>query len=243
MDERESARAEINDSRERMKDIAAQLARRADPTYVKERAKEVAVDKSIELKDRIIDSPLAWGIMGGLATAGIAAVVRNQQSKRADMPYDYEGLEGEEGGLGGKVQEAKGQLGQRLQETKSQLGDKVGAVREQAGHLKDQARHRVSELREHMPSAHEMKDKARQVGARARGYASEEPLVTALGALAIGAALGFLLPLTSQERRALGPAREQVSEKLGALSHEVSDKVQAKVDEVREKIAGDSPTV
>jgi cobalamin biosynthesis protein CobD/CbiB len=81
MDERQSARAEIDDSRERMKDIAAQLARRAQPEYVKQRAREAAVEKSMELKDRIIDSPLALGIIGGLATAGIAKVLLNQQAR------------------------------------------------------------------------------------------------------------------------------------------------------------------
>ena len=39
MDEREGARAEIIDSRERIKEIASQLAERAKPTYMKERAK------------------------------------------------------------------------------------------------------------------------------------------------------------------------------------------------------------
>ena len=84
-----------------------------------------------------------------------------------------------------------------------------------------------------------MKDKAQQATARARDYAGEEPLITALGSLAIGAAVGFLLPLTQSERRVLAPAREQVGAKLESLTSEVGDEVQARVEELREKIAGE----
>lgn len=243
MDERQSARAEIDDSRERMKDIAAQLARRAEPTYVKQRAKEAAVEKSMELKNRIIDSPLALGIIGGLTTAGIARIVLNRQHARSsfassqtaydetrynETPYD----DGSGLNLGEKAHEMKSQVSEKVSE-------KMGAAREQAGHLKDQAMHQVDLLRERLPSAHDVKDKAQQITARARGYAGDEPLITALGALAIGAALGFLLPLSQPERRLLAPAREQVGARLESLSHEVTDKVQEKVDTLHEKIVGE----
>lgn len=227
MDERQSARAEIDDSRERMKDIAAQLTHRAEPSYIKQQAKNAAVEKSMELKDRIIDSPWALGVIGGLATAGIAKLVLDQRARRYSAPSEapYYGEES--------------RLGEKAQELKAQVGEKVGAVKEQAGHLKEQAMHQVDALRGHLPSAHDMKDKAQQVTARARDYAGEEPLITALGALAIGAALGFLLPLSQPERRLLAPAREQVGARLESLSSEVTDKVQAKVDDLHEKIVGD----
>ena len=48
MDEREIARAEIDHSRERMKDIAIELVNRAKPAYVKQKAKEAAVHKTVE---------------------------------------------------------------------------------------------------------------------------------------------------------------------------------------------------
>lgn len=243
MDERQSARAEIDDSRERMKDIATELAHRAGPKYVKQRAKEAAVEKSMELKNSIIDSPLALGIIGGIATAGIAKVVlgriAHSRSAPSETPYYSETAEygetpgyGSEPGFGEKAQELKSQVGEKI-------GEKVGAVREQATHLKEQAMHQVGMLREHLPSAHDVKDRAQQVTARARGYAGDEPLITALGALAIGAALGFLLPLSQPERRLLAPAREQVGAKLESFSHEMTDKVQAKVDDLHEKIVGE----
>jgi ElaB/YqjD/DUF883 family membrane-anchored ribosome-binding protein len=226
MDERQSARAEIDDSRERMKNIAAQLARRAEPNYVKQKAKEVAVEKSMELKDRIIGSPVALGIIGGLATAVVARAVLGQQQSRGTYARGPMGYESDE-------------LGEKAREAKTLVSEKVEAVKEQAGQLKEKAMQQVEALRERIPPAEEVKDKAQQVVARARDYASEEPLITALGALAIGAAFGFLLPLTQRERRLLAPAREQVGAKLESLGNQVTEKVQSKVDDLREKISGE----
>jgi len=219
-----------------MKDIAAQLARKADPNYIKQRAKEAAVEKSMELKDRIIGSPFALGIIGGLATATIAKWLLNPPEARGNYYGQRERA----------FDSNEGRLADKAQEVKAQVGEKVEAVKEQAGYLKDRAMQRVEALRDRVPSADEVKDKAQQLTARARDYASEEPLITALGALAIGAAFGFLLPLSHPERRLLAPAREKVGAKLDSFGNEMTDKVQAKVDELHEKIAGeqgrDSPT-
>lgn len=210
MDERESARAEIHDSRERIKEIAGQLAQRAKPTYMKERAKEAAVQKSVELKDRIAGSPVALGIIGGIATAGIAKLLMRSRQPDGDTR----------------------QLGPDMP---GRLATDGAEQPKDGGGLKDRAKEQVDRLREHIPSGAEVKAKARDLTARA----GEEPLVTALGALAIGAALGLLLPLSQRERRVLEPAREQIGDKLESLSSQVGDKVQETVGQLEEKIAGD----
>jgi len=210
-----------------MKDIAAQLRRRVEPEYVKQRAKEAAVEKSMELKDRIIDSPIALGVIGGLATAAIARVMLNERDRRMTVRQQL------------AYERDERRLGEKAQEVKARVGEKVEAVKERAAELKDEAMERVESLRERIPSADEVKDKAQQLGTRAREYASEEPLITALGALAIGAAFGFLLPLSEPERRLLAPARERGGTKLESLSNEVTDKVQAKVDDLHDKIVNE----
>lgn len=220
MDERESARAEINDSRERIKDIAAQLAQRAKPSYMKERAKEAAVQKSVEIKDRIAGSPVALGIIGGIATAGIAKLLSHPRDRNGNGHVGYQ-LASDTSARSEVPDPAAPGKGQQLEE--------------KAGDLKDRAKEQVDKLREHIPTGAEVKSKARELTARA----AEEPLVTALGALAIGAALGLLLPLTQRERRVLQPAREQISDKLESLTSQVGDKVEEKVGELEEKIVGD----
>lgn len=222
MDERESARAEINDSRERIKDIAAQLAQRAKPSYMKERAKEAAVQKSVEIKDRIAGSPVALGIIGGIATAGIAKLLSHPRERNGNgngqmsyqlTPETSAQTEGPDAAKPGKGE---------------QLKEKMGA-------LTDKAKDQIDKVRDHIPTGAEVKTKAKELTARA----GEQPLITALGALAIGAALGLLLPLTQRERRLLEPARAQISDKLETLTTQVGDKVEEKVGELEEKIAGD----
>jgi hypothetical protein len=220
MDERESARAEINDSRERIKEIATQLAQRAKPSYMKERAKEAAVQKSVEIKDRIAGSPVALGIIGGIATAGIAKLLSHPRDHNGNGQTGYALAPDRSAPIDGRNAEAE--------------PGKVEQLKDKAGELTHKAKEQVDKLREHIPTGAEVKTKARELTARA----AEEPLITALGALAIGAALGLLLPLTQRERRVLKPAREQISDKLESLSTQVGDKVEEKVGELEEKIAG-----
>jgi hypothetical protein len=239
MDERESARAEIDHSRERLKDIASELAHRAKPTYVKQKAKEAAVHKGVELKDRIADSPMALGIISGLATAAIARTVhrrRQHAHEVADQGW-RERQQWRAGEEEADIEAEPVETGGRVEALKERIADKVGDVKHAVGKLKDKGMRGVEGARSHIPSTEDVKAKARDITQRGRRFAADEPLITALGALAVGAALGFLLPLSDRERRALGPTREKVGEKLETLASDMTDKVQAKTDELRDKIA------
>jgi ElaB/YqjD/DUF883 family membrane-anchored ribosome-binding protein len=250
MDERESARAEIDDSRERMKEIAAQLARRAKPSYVKQKAKAAAMEKTVELKDRITSSPIALGLIGGLGTAVIARIVLNRREHRDVFPHrgyrDNYLPQYDAPRYGTATQpdwevstEPDWEISEGTEGRQSRAREKVEGLKSKAGELKEKAMHRVDNLRERIPSGAEVKTKAKEMTRRAGDYAGEEPVITALGALAVGAALGFLLPLTRRERRVLEPAREQVSEKLQSFGSEMSDKFHEKMDALEEKIAGE----
>src|SRR3954469_15790808 len=86
MDETKDTRSEIADSRQRMSEIVKELSQRLTPHEIKERAKEVAVRQTRQWKDRIVDSPLALGILGGLVSAGVARFLR---SRRSEIGFDY----------------------------------------------------------------------------------------------------------------------------------------------------------
>lgn len=228
MDERQDARAEIDDSRERMKDIAAELAQRAKPSHLKQQAKEAVVRTTVKMKDKAMGSPLALGIVGGLVTAGVAKMLLNKRHRySATGQYDEDF----------RVEQADAPA----REPKHQAARAVGAIKHTAKDLKDRAVAQFEGITEHIPSAHDVKEKAGQLLDRANHYAGEEPLVLALGAVAVGAGLGFLIPLTDRERHTLAPLREQVAGKIESMSTEVGDKVQSKVDELREKIVGEPP--
>ncbi|HUQ08442.1 MAG TPA: hypothetical protein VM261_38390 [Kofleriaceae bacterium] len=230
MDERENARAEIGYSRDRMKAIATELVSRTKPTYVKQKAKEAAVQKTIETKNRIVHSPTALGIIGGVATAVIARRVLARQDRKIESRYAETWTEDDlqESGTG------------TVENVKARAHEKLDDMKQAAGDLKDRAVRQVQGVRERIPSRQAMSAKAHDVRMRATDYAQREPLVTALGALALGAALGFLLPVGNRERRMLAPAREQVAQRIDTLTSDVSAKLDDKVDELRDKIAGDT---
>src|SRR3954468_16549318 len=74
--EEHAARHAIRYERDRLKEIAGELRRRATTSYVKDVAKEKAVEKGHEWKERMLDSPIAIGVVGGLTTAAVASLVQ-----------------------------------------------------------------------------------------------------------------------------------------------------------------------
>jgi hypothetical protein len=87
MGERDDARRSIEDARERMSAIAEELARRASPGFMKERAREVAVRKTSEYRERAVSSPGTWSVLGGVlgATAGAVAGKKFREKKEASQ--------------------------------------------------------------------------------------------------------------------------------------------------------------
>lgn len=235
MDERENARAEIGYSRDRMKAIATELVSRTKPEYIKQKAKEAAVQKTVETKNRIVHSPMALGIIGGVATAVIARKVLARHDRDVDSRFAEVWTEDD-------LDHASGKNG-TVENVKARAHEKLDDVKQAAGDLKDRAVRQVQGVRERIPSRQEVSAKARDVRDRATDYATREPLVTALGAIALGAALGFLIPVSNRERRVLGTAREQVAQRIDTLTSDVTAKLDDKVDELRDKIAGDSERV
>jgi hypothetical protein len=73
---------------------------------------------------------------------------------------------------------------------------------------------------------------ARDTGVRTL---EDEPLLVAGIGLAVGAALGALLPLSQRERRTLGPARERVLEHARRVVNESAERVRDGAERVRER--------
>ncbi len=101
-------------------------------------------------------------------------------------------------------------------------GNAVSAkITEGAQELKQKAGDLVAGVREHLPSAAELGRKA-----------DDNPLLIALGGLALGAVAALLLPVTRQERDLLDPVKERASavigtlgEKLGETAHQAQEAI------------------
>lgn len=94
--------------------------------------------------------------------------------------------------------------------------------------LRDRARYGMDRMRH---SAQDMGGRARQGFDH---YFQQHPLTFGLGALAIGFAVGMLLPATRPEERWMGEASERVRERGRETMHRVGEVAKSSFEEARE---------
>lgn len=241
MDERTDAKHAIESSTRHMSDIARELSRRATPAYVSDRAKETALNKTVEWRDQILASPTALGIIGGTIGALIGRSLAKERS--TGTAYAYRSRVVDERGTpyvayasdGGApyiayrddARTSYGGDGRTNGGTVSGLSDAAANVGERAaetaGNVRDRASDALSNVREHLPST---EDIART--------ADENPMMVALGGLALGAVAALLLPVSRKERELLDPMKQRAGEAIGSLG----DKLGESVQEAQQKIEG-----
>lgn len=233
MGERTDAKRSIESSARHMSEIAEELSRRASPRYIGEQAREKALNKTHEWKEEMTTSPTALGLIGGALGAAIGgALARNRRSSAASR----ESRRFAEFGYGDRRFGSSGDVGYRERaiytgDLEYRQGrderDGTGGVGEKiaggAQELKDRAGDLVSGVRERIPSAAELGQKA-----------EDNPMLIALGGIALGAIAALLLPVTRKERELLEPMKQKAGEAIGTMGDKVSDSVQ----QAQEKIAG-----
>jgi ElaB/YqjD/DUF883 family membrane-anchored ribosome-binding protein len=104
--------------------------------------------------------------------------------------------------------------------------DMAGTTMDKASALVSQGKERV------LHNVHDMQDTTGDVAHRLTQLAREQPVLTAALAVAAGAALGALLPMTDAERRYLGPSGARVTQKGRAVAEHVAEATAAKAEEV-----------
>ena len=84
----------------------------------------------------------------------------------------------------------------------------------------------------------QVRDRAQDMSGRAREgfdhYFHQHPLTFGLGAVALGFAVGMLLPATKPEEQWMGDASERVKERGRETMHKVSDVARTSFEEARE---------
>ncbi|HEX7004170.1 MAG TPA: hypothetical protein VF168_08275 [Trueperaceae bacterium] len=94
--------------------------------------------------------------------------------------------------------------------------------------LRDRARQGVDQMRHR---AQDMSGKAREGFDH---YFHQHPLTFGIGAVALGFAIGMLLPATRPEERWMGEASERVKERGRETMHKVGDVARTSFEEARE---------
>lgn len=254
MGERDDARREVEQRRERMSEIAHEVSRRMTPQYAKERAREMARDRMMRVKDSATESSWFAPLLG----AGIGALVAKAVQSRAQDRYGYgerawerdTTFRGDDAGYpyardpywtepagaphGGEPFEARGagSEGGRLSETGAKLSEKASEMKDRAQAATHEVRERLqgatSAVRERLPDREAI-----------RKSTHEDLGIWAFGALALGALFGLALPISRREREVLEPARrkamelgEQVKEKALEKGSSAMDQASARLEQV-----------
>lgn len=247
MGERTDAKRSIESSTRHMTEIAQELSRRASPGYIGEQAKEKALNKTQEWKEQMTSSPTALGLIGGALGAAIGrAIAKNRRASTrygrgsGDLRYGY-GYRGDlrygddlryrddlryGSGEDLRYRDDSGfrEGSDRTGAMKEKISEGAQDLKDRASELKDRASDVVSSVRERIPSADEL-----------RHGAEENPMMIALGGLALGAIAAWLLPVSRKEREMLEPVKQRAGEAVGQLGNKVTDSVQ----QAQEKLAGD----
>jgi ElaB/YqjD/DUF883 family membrane-anchored ribosome-binding protein len=134
----------------------------------------------------------------------------------------------------GGVRQAAARVGDRAGEmvgrVQDRAGEMVGRVQEKTSEMAQQVRHQAGEMADRVQdSAHNISERARyqtrQTVRAVENSVDENPLAVGAVALAIGAALGFLLPTTHKERELMGEARDRVMDRAQNAAQEIGQKV------------------
>ncbi len=147
-------------------------------------------------------------------------------------PNQYEG-QGQ--GMRERASNAMGQAGDRMQGAAQQATSKVqdvasqasDAVQDAASNAKDTAGQVVDSARQGAQQvAQQAQYQAQRVGSRFGDMMQDNPVVIGAAALALGAIVGFALPITDKENQIMGEARDKVVDRAQDIASDTAQKVQ-----------------
>ena len=245
---KEKATEKVGELKQQAKDAVNDKA-----TELKTRAKEAVMHKTTELKERA-DTPRGWSLLGAILGAGVgAALMKKAFTVReehagviGDKDFRYRGesyssfqrtdtygspaagVSGDVSTLGsdtwssrgadtsGGIKERAAGVAHSVQDKAHDLKDRaMGAV----GQVKDQA----SNLRERIPSGSEVKTQASDWFNRAL---ETQPLMLAVGGVALGMFASMFLPVSDKERQLIEPAKRKAQESITQLGDQLEQKLQ-----------------
>jgi len=123
-------------------------------------------------------------------------------------------------GVAGQVQEAAGNLADRARET---VSGAMSQAQDKATYVVDQAQHQ-----------------ARRVEQRFSEVMRDNPLAVGAAALALGTAVGMMVPQTRKENELMGEARDTFMDKSQSVAHDTLEQVQQVAQRATDEIGGRS---
>ena len=108
--------------------------------------------------------------------------------------------------------------------------DKAYDLKDRASHMVDRAKDKASGLREHLPDRGMVKQRTTDW----YGMVAENPVLLAIGGIAIGALAAGFIPVTDRERQLMEPAKAKVKERISTLGDQLETKLSGEGGDVSE---------
>lgn len=224
----EKLRQELERTRARVAADVDAISERITPEQLKEQAKQSILEAKENMKQRVkyearragrnlAHSARANPIPLLLVGAGVGWLVYDAR-QRSRVGW-------REPGYGDEIEGGYGESAIEMQGGGGDAGGRGRAehVRERVGHARERARERLHQAREHAG------ERWRDVRDETRTFVRESPLTAGAVALALGAGVGFLLPSTTPENRALGRRKERWLERGREALGEAADRATEKL--------------
>lgn len=129
------------------------------------------------------------------------------------------------GDVASGISDAASNVKYKAGDVASGISDAASNVKYKAGEFVDSAQERVGVV------GGQIKGSAGQVVNKSQTLMQENPLMAGAVALALGAAVGMMLPVTEQENQLMGQARDKFMDRAGGVMHETVDKAQRVVSQ------------
>jgi F0F1-type ATP synthase assembly protein I len=156
---------------------------------------------------------------GDLSTSATVGESRQGLSMQGDAGFEGGGVN-----LRDRASDATSAVKDKAVEVKDRVMDKAHAVRDRAMHLRDR-----------LPDQDELRGRAYQAKGRASDWfdrtLEEQPLLLALGGIAVGMLASSLVPVSRRERRLMEPAKHRVEERISELGDRITDKIKGASDQ------------
>jgi ElaB/YqjD/DUF883 family membrane-anchored ribosome-binding protein len=250
------AASKVSDLKEQARDKATEKV-----DELKTHAKEAVMRRTYEVKERV-DTPKGWSMLGAIIGAGVGSVLMKKVfDVRHRSDWDASLVPAPEGGLmrptgdvrgvgssdigvrtstdvgaipssmnmgGGGVDTGDSTLKDRASEALDMAKDKVSDIKDRASGLVDRAMDKAHGIRERIPDRGEVRH---QVSGW-YGTVSDNPVLLAIGGLAIGAIFASLIPVTHRERQLIEPAKSKVKERISSLGDQLESKLSGQSGDV-----------
>ncbi len=127
----------------------------------------------------------------------------------------------------GGVDSGGGGLKERASDVMDMAKDKASGIKDRASGLVDRAMDKTHELRDRIPDRGAIQHQASDW----YGTVSENPMLLAIGGLAIGALFASFIPVTNRERQLIEPAKAKVKERISTLGDQLETKLSGQTGE------------